>query len=453
VRKLLVASQKGGVGKTTSSVNLAAAAALAGNRVLLLDADPLSSISASLNLAAHPQRQTLRQIGVDLPGVLASNVLPGLDVLSPYEDGGCSDDELDGLLGLLATPAFRECYGCLIAGAPPFLGANPGQLLAACDEIVLVMRAEPMAPRTLPAFLELVQRSRPQGIRLRGILLTLPEGEPPGGRVERELRGRFGMRILPIAVPHDEAVSQASLFGQIVSQAHKDSPAGAAYHSLVESLGLAGDARETIERTSGASALLLAAAAVEKASVRKPPAARARPVPPVAAAPVFPVLPLEQAGAPPRPLENVPAPREGPDLPVPRRLPPAFPVGVEPLEGGARAPAAARQAPARPREATGQGGSFPLGIGLLWVGLAMVAGVVLRFLTLPDDLVPVLVGVGVAAAVVLLLRHFQARQGPRGPAGPSRKPAPRRAEGRPDPGKRLSGLKRRVTTSRAAREK
>src|SRR5262249_29835640 len=60
VRKLLVASQKGGVGKTTSSVNLAAAAALAGNRVLLLDADPLSSISSSLNLAQHPQRQTLR---------------------------------------------------------------------------------------------------------------------------------------------------------------------------------------------------------------------------------------------------------------------------------------------------------------------------------------------------------------------------------------------------------
>ena len=60
MRKLLVARQKGGVGKTTTSINLAAAAALAGARVLLLDADPLSSISASLNLAEHPQRQSLR---------------------------------------------------------------------------------------------------------------------------------------------------------------------------------------------------------------------------------------------------------------------------------------------------------------------------------------------------------------------------------------------------------
>src|SRR5947209_11475388 len=76
VRKLMVASQKGGVGKTTTSVNLAAATALAGARVLLLDADPLSSISVSLNLAQHPQRQTLRQAGVDLPGVLVCGVVP-----------------------------------------------------------------------------------------------------------------------------------------------------------------------------------------------------------------------------------------------------------------------------------------------------------------------------------------------------------------------------------------
>src|SRR5262245_1463566 len=188
VRKLLVASQKGGVGKTTTSTNLAAATALAGARVLLLDADPLSSIGSSLNLAQHPGRQPLRAAGIDLPGVLASNVLPGLDVLSPYEDGGCSDDELDHLLALVAAPSFRECYSCLIVNAPPFLGANPAQLLGTCDEFVLVMRAEPLAYRTLPAFLELAQRSRgAQPMPMRGILLTLPEGEETGGRWEREL--------------------------------------------------------------------------------------------------------------------------------------------------------------------------------------------------------------------------------------------------------------------------
>ena len=83
MRKLLVASQKGGVGKTTTSMNLAAAVAASGTRVLLLDADPLSNISTALNLAEHPHRQSLRQAGIDLPGVLVTNFVPGLDVLSP----------------------------------------------------------------------------------------------------------------------------------------------------------------------------------------------------------------------------------------------------------------------------------------------------------------------------------------------------------------------------------
>src|SRR4051794_37726921 len=122
VRKLLVASQKGGVGKTTTSVNLAAAAGMAGARVLLLDADPLSSLGVSLNLAQHPGRQTLRQAGADLPGVLVSGVVPGLDVLSPYEEGGCTDEEFDELLHLLSAPAVREGYGCLVVDTPPFMG-------------------------------------------------------------------------------------------------------------------------------------------------------------------------------------------------------------------------------------------------------------------------------------------------------------------------------------------
>src|SRR6516165_6350286 len=94
VRKLLVASQKGGVGKTTTSMNLAAATAMSGStRVLLLDADPLSNISTALKLYEHPRRQSLRSAGIDLPGTLVVNLVPGLDILSPYEEGFCSDTD------------------------------------------------------------------------------------------------------------------------------------------------------------------------------------------------------------------------------------------------------------------------------------------------------------------------------------------------------------------------
>jgi chromosome partitioning protein len=448
VRKILVASQKGGVGKTTSSINLAAATAMAGARVLLLDADPLSSISLSLKLAEHPQRQTLRQAGIELPGVLVANVLPGLDVLSPYEDGGCSDDDLDRLLAVLATPAFTEHYGCLVVDAPPFLGANPAQLLATCDEFLLVMRAEPMASRTMPAFLELVQRSR-SAMRMRGILLTLPEGEELGGRWERELRGRFGARILPQVIPHDQAIAQAVLFNQIVSHAHEEAPASQAYHALVETLALAADARETIERTSAAAALLRAAATVKVTQPARKPA-------PVLLAPAVSDRGTEAATAETVPDEiitpTIPALRE-PDLPdvwTPPPAPPRTPAPPTVVELPGTSPPAPSPAlaPSRPRQTapTSPAQGFPVAIGLMWVGLAVVVGVGLRFLRLPEYLIPVLVGIGVTVAVVLLLRSVQANEPPSAPR-PTRKPPPRRGESRNDPNKRLSGLKRRVTTA------
>jgi chromosome partitioning protein len=438
VRKLLVASQKGGVGKTTTSINLAAASALAGARVLLLDADPLSSISASLSLSRHPQRQTLRQVGIDLPGVLVCNVIPGLDVLSPYEDGGCSDDELDHLLALLGTPACQECYTTLIVDTPPFLGANPGQLLETADEFVLVMRAEPLASRMLPAFLELVQRSRGEpGIQLRGILVTLPDGEQPGSRWERELRGRFGSRILPLVVPFDESVGQALLSGQIVSHAARESAVAEVYRGLVEHLKLADGARDTIERTSATSALLLASAALKDRTVARKPVQRPSPVlrSSAASAPVL-TVPREEPASPPppppprRPMELEPVSlAEFDEIPEPikRRMTPVAPIPVLPRDTPPYLPAVAGReeadapvAPSRvPPPAEPETAGFPVAQGALWFGLAIVVGVGLRFLQLPDWSVPLIVGVAVTAVVVLVMRHFLA-QGEEAPAAPAK---------------------------------
>src|SRR5205085_4057845 len=119
-------------------------------------------------------------------------------------------------------------------------GANAAQLVSAADDYVLVMRAEALAYRTLPAFLELVTRSLKHGheLHMRGIILTLPEGEPEGGRWERELRGRFGNRIFTQVVPHDEEVAKAALFGQVLCQVNPEAPAAVQYLSLAEALGL-----------------------------------------------------------------------------------------------------------------------------------------------------------------------------------------------------------------------
>src|SRR5258706_5124086 len=95
VRKLLVASQKGGVGKTTTAISLATATALAGVPVLLVDTDPLASVAASLNLPPNPLNDDLRRLGIECDGTLWNDVVPGLDVACPPGDGVAFAQDVD----------------------------------------------------------------------------------------------------------------------------------------------------------------------------------------------------------------------------------------------------------------------------------------------------------------------------------------------------------------------
>ncbi|HEY7314975.1 MAG TPA: ParA family protein [Gemmataceae bacterium] len=463
VRKLLVASQKGGVGKTTTSMNLAAAAAAGGTRILLLDADPLSNISSALNLAEHPHRQSLRQAGIELPGVLVTNLVAGLDILSPYEEGRCSDDDLDRLLRALDTPAARGCYGCLIVDVPPFLGANPAQLISSCDEYLLVMRAEAMAYRTLPAFLELVQRSSRDGhaIQLHGILLTLPEGEQPGCRWERELRGRFGARALPETIPHDETIGKALRTGQISSHLHPDSPAARAYRQLAAKLGLAAESRPAAAAEQVTQALREAATTVQFAAVAVGAAPSADPSYESAtdfeeAVDLFGPAPESLKSAGPSSPRSRHSGRSGePQRPVRAESATSNPSPVSPstrLQPGADSLPLAEPVPAVAAASSAPSAAAALSqLWPLWILLGAVLGGGLRLVPLPPSVLPILVGFSVAVIAVVVLRTLAAAQSGTENSTASNKrkgrarlraakTAASRSEAKPDPAARLASL-------------
>ncbi len=242
MRKLLVASQKGGVGKTTTAINLATAAAQAGAAVLLVDTDPLASVAAALNLASNADSKDLRQKGLDCDGTIWENVVPGLDIAMPAGDGVAFAQDVDEFLVRIGNHPSSRRYHWMIIDSPPILaGDQLRRLLEFSDDLLLIIRAEPLAYRTLPLFLQLIKTVQAQGgsIQMRGILLTMPPGETVGKGFDLDLRHIFGRYIVPQTIPYDQEVGRALLMGQSVLALNPGSPAAVQYHTLAQWLGLA----------------------------------------------------------------------------------------------------------------------------------------------------------------------------------------------------------------------
>ena len=237
MRTLLVASQKGGVGKTTTAVNLAALAAEDGQRVLLVDADPLGSVATYFQLS-----RTTPESGP----YSWSNVLDHLDVLTPYPAESTAEEHLDAYLAGLSESA--SAYDLVVIDAPPMLGRRPKALLKAAAEVIIVLRAEALSFRTLPAYLNLVREAKSEGAncRLRGILLTLPQGLSPGSKAEMRLRERF-KGLLPQVIPFDPEISRALLLAKPVIAVNPRSAAALQYRSLAVALGLSRSAKPAPE--------------------------------------------------------------------------------------------------------------------------------------------------------------------------------------------------------------
>jgi chromosome partitioning protein len=407
VRKLLIASQKSGVGKTTTAINLAAVTALQGARVLLVDFDPVSTVSQALSLSSHRTRRPIRELGLDVRGDVCCDIVPGFDVISPYEEGIGSVQDLDKLLDFLNSDKIEGRYQCILFSAEPFIGARPRALLRCCREVLLVLRAEEVAFRTLPLFLEQVKiMDREDGVGLRGILLTLPEE----GRWEADLRRYLGSKALRQTIPNDPEVPRAESAGVAITVANPTSPAAREFLALSADLDLARDIplparaepptytnptptdrRPTLAKGKTGSSAVLA----------RPPLRRDPPPPP-----------RDRSEGVSRPAAR----QRLPENPTPRSVSPRSREALAARRAamlerhGAPIDEPPMATPVFPQPPVPQGnGPSPPARGLLrpwhfWFGAAVLFGVFLGSVGIPKQFLPIGVGVATGAAVVLVLR-------------------------------------------------
>ncbi len=246
---LVVANQKGGVGKTTTAVNLAAALAQSGQRVLVVDLDPQGNASTALSVP-HSEgtpssydvltgRLPFDQVTVECPDVPNLFVLPATIDLAGAEVELVSfvaretrlQKALDGYLA--AQEARGQRYDYVLIDCPPSLGLLTVNALAAGRELLIPVQCEYYALEGLTQLLRTIESIRdhlnPQ-LRVAAIVLTMYDARTRlAAGVADEVRGHFGDAVLKTAIPRSVRISEAPSYGQTVLTYDPGSPGSLSY--------------------------------------------------------------------------------------------------------------------------------------------------------------------------------------------------------------------------------
>jgi chromosome partitioning protein len=227
-RVLAIANQKGGVGKTTTAINLGTALAATGRRVLLLDSDPQGNASTGLGVPKALRRKTFYDVIMDgLPALEAvvKTLLPGLDLLPSDPDLSGVETELGHtprrsyrLRDALAPIRADIAYDYVLIDCPPALSLLTVNAMTAADAVLVPLQCEFFALEGLTQLMrtvDLVRGSLNPALEIQGVVLTMFDRRNSlSAQVASDVREHFGPKVYDTVIPRNVRVSEAPSFGK-----------------------------------------------------------------------------------------------------------------------------------------------------------------------------------------------------------------------------------------------
>ena len=241
-RVLAIANQKGGVGKTTTACNLAAALAALDQRVLLIDADPQGN--ASTGFAMTDRTQNLYHVlvgGKAAKRAARPTRITGLDLITATVDLAGAELELIDQEGWKMTLAkalapLLAAYDFILIDCPPALGPLTVNALGAADSVLVPLQAEFYALEGLSHLVRTIDRLRKTlnpNLSLGGIVLTMVDGRNRlSVQVDADVRAHFGTKVFNTSIPRNVRVSEAPSHGLPVTAYDPRSAGAQAYREL-----------------------------------------------------------------------------------------------------------------------------------------------------------------------------------------------------------------------------